>query len=463
MAKENSSRQNRDRTCCGVVQEAASKSRAKSEARRNKPQPWIALKIAVVFTFGIMCYAVYVYVARFCVKMIRDGRGELGGRGVGIAFVTIFSVLWVMMMWAYVMVVFVGPGRAKDYVQPSPEPPLQNVVPHYWPSDTDISGGPYVPEVPPPAHISSSTGSVEQPMNGHHEKNYSQPQGQPLQQDPNVGVIDTFPPVQHGQVMAAENTREQQQQQPTNGAPPSSQKPMIYQRKPSARPVLRPETRYCYKDGFVKPLRAHHCRACGTCILKYDHHCPWIGQCVGAHNHKYFVNFLQWALLFCAWTFGTLLAEVIKRTHDPNGDLDPQEIVILALSALFLLFTVTLLATHIRLIVFNQTTVEHMYQQSMEERESHNLSKLYACYQFGEKRKLKKQWNAEWGRMTTEGNLWWLGSTRKNWEYIMGPSVWQWFLPIPGTQGDGLNYPTNPRFDAEGRWLPRREWPQELQ
>lgn len=413
--------------------------------------------MTVGITFGIMCYAVYVYIARLCVRMIRGERTELGGKGVAIAFIVIFSILWLMMVWAYVMVVVVSPGRAKDHVEPSPEPPLQNVVPHYWPSDTDIGGGPYIPEPPPPAHIPNGNGPSQPPMNGHHEKAYPQPQGQ---QDPNIGVTDTIPPVQQARVVLTQNGTDRQQ---NDGGIPGDNRPRRYQRRPPTHPVLLPEVRYCFKEGFVKPTRAHHCRACGTCILKYDHHCPWIGQCVGAHNQKYFVNFLQWAMLFCIWTFGTLLAQVIKVNKEPNGDLDPQEIVILALSALFLLFTSTLLVPHVRLIILNQTTVEYMYHQSMEERESHNLSKLFAFYQFREKRELRRQWDAEWGKIGTEGNLWWLGSARKNWEYTMGSSVLQWILPIPGTQGDGLTYPTNPRFDAEGRWQPRKDWPKELQ
>lgn len=28
--------------------------------------------------------------------------------------------------------------------------------------------------------------------------------------------------------------------------------------------VLSPANRYCYKEGFTKPPRAHHCSACGT-------------------------------------------------------------------------------------------------------------------------------------------------------------------------------------------------------
>ena len=35
-------------------------------------------------------------------------------------------------------------------------------------------------------------------------------------------------------------------------------------RQPPTTPVLQPLHRYCLTDGFVKPYRAHHCRACGT-------------------------------------------------------------------------------------------------------------------------------------------------------------------------------------------------------
>ena len=35
-------------------------------------------------------------------------------------------------------------------------------------------------------------------------------------------------------------------------------------------------------------------------------------------------------------------------------------------------------------------------------------------------------------------------------------------VPIGHSPDDGLSYNPNPRFDAEGRWLPRKEWPAEL-
>jgi hypothetical protein len=45
-------------------------------------------------------------------------------------------------------------------------------------------------------------------------------------------------------------------------------------RLPPTTPVLLPEWRYCKTCEIVKPYRTHHCRACGTCVLRYDHHCP---------------------------------------------------------------------------------------------------------------------------------------------------------------------------------------------
>jgi len=56
----------------------------------------------------------------------------------------------------------------------------------------------------------------------------------------------------------------------------------------------------CRKCGELRPERAHHCRICKRCVLKYDHHCPWLNQCVGLHNERHFMLFLIYISLSSA-------------------------------------------------------------------------------------------------------------------------------------------------------------------
>ncbi|TFK26936.1 zf-DHHC-domain-containing protein [Coprinopsis marcescibilis] len=232
-------------------------------------------------------------------------------------------------------------------------------------------------------------------------------------------------------------------------------------RRPPMTPFLHPAHRFCEKDEIVKPYRAHHCRTCGTCVLKYDHHCPWIGQCVGARNHKFFLNFCEAAFFCTAYVFGTLLPYTV-RGFRLNLDFNPQQLVVIALAALFAIFTFTLAISHIYLIVMGQTTVESMQIRTMKHRESQQLMKAFSCWQISAKRFTLKEWDQEWGKLDTEGNLWWIGGKRREWEHVMGTNPLGWILPIGRGLGDGLDYPVNPRFDSEGKWRRREDWPPEL-
>ncbi|OCH92562.1 zf-DHHC-domain-containing protein [Obba rivulosa] len=484
MAHDGRTNADRDHQCCGVVEEAAAKSRRRRDARREKPQPWVVRKLAVAMTLGIIGYTFYVYIGRFCVRMIDRDSGELGGRGMGIAFLVIFCILGLLMLWSYERVVLTSPGIATEHVQKSPQPVSNNPVPRWWESDDSASylGGAEYETAPPPPQSSRSRSR----RNTNGELPLAPPPPARISEkdsnrngrgEANVGVTDVLPPVrtthaaQTSDTPAASQPRNERRNTnkshanantTTNGSV-SQPLPMRYTRRPSTVPQLRPEHRYCRRDGIVKPPRTHHCRACGTCVLRYDHHCPWVGQCVGARNYKYFMNFVQWAMIFCMWTFATLLSQLVKEGGNDGSNIDPQEIVIVALAALFTLFTFALFTSHMYLILLNQTTVESLSVRRMKEREKHVLGRMFAWYEFSALRKTKKQWDAEWGDPNTEGNIWWLGSRRKNWEAVMGHHVWEWFLPLGRSPADGLSYPVNPRFDEDGRWRPRREWPPELQ
>lgn len=283
-----------------------------------------------------------------------------------------------------------------------------------------------------------------------------------------------------------------------------------WSRRPSDMPILDPYYRYCSRDMIIKPMRAHHCRICNTCVLGYDHHCPWIGGCVGAQNRKFFVVFLFWCTLYLLYTIGLLIAAIVQKatgTHIPSNapatfdsiGIDGNFLALIIISGLLCLFSSGMLFTHVHLLRRNASTVEWHGIQNMRERERAVLSQAIPVCQclgmgshenggllgrkddspwrsgagdavkelglpagFKGRKALRERWDEEWGRIGKEGNLWWLGSGRANWEAVMGHNPWTWFLPIGDTSRAGLDYPLNPRFDERGRWMRRRDWPLEL-
>ena len=94
------------------------------------------------------------------------------------------------------------------------------------------------------------------------------------------------------------------------------------------------------------------------------------------------------------------------------------------------MFTFTMFGTHIRLILLNITTVEQIRIRDMKEHESAMLAETYSMCAFAKKRQARARWDEEWGRPAFEGNIWWLGSERKNWESVMGKSPWSWFREL---------------------------------
>ncbi|KAK6993105.1 Palmitoyltransferase [Favolaschia claudopus] len=375
--------EDKERTFCGTITEARIAAR---ERRESKPQPWLVQKLTVAITFGIMGYTGYVYAGRFS-RRLMDGR-----KATGIGLLVGWSILYAWMVWAYVKVIFTPPGKATDYVAkvsrpllPAPEWEQPGQI--YADADSfdetavaDIDAGRIGPTVLPPAH---------------------HPDGAPA-----------HPPVPNPL---------------PNGRPPrrkSSSRPPVRDRYPSRANLLEPH-RYCSRCSIIKPHRAHHCRICGTCILKFDHHCPWIGQCVGARNHKFFLNFNLAAFAFTIYTFASLLAFNVGGRN--GGDTDPQEVVIIALAALFALFTATLAIEHTRMILFSQTTVESLAIRRQKERDHAGLEASgIACWDFQSRRAALRTYDAEWGAPDKEGNPWWPGSKRKGWEDTMGRGRWGW-------------------------------------
>ncbi|MBW0540119.1 hypothetical protein O181_079834 [Austropuccinia psidii MF-1] len=255
---------------------------------------------------------------------------------------------------------------------------------------------------------------------------------------------------------------------------------MLTRSLPNLR-ISQVENRFCKKCQIIKPHRSHHCRHCDTCVLKMDHHCPWIGGCVGARNYKFFINFLQWSSVYSL--FLLLIIIIVNTRENPNRPtMDGQQIAILSLAGLFTIFTISLLTTHTYLIFRNLSTIEKMNINRIKKKEFHMIRELYSgmilnnekihnpkCYKFmgiWKTRKIVRQLDYEWGDFTKEGNIWWLGNNRENWETVMGTNVFGWILPIKSKSDqneEGLKFEMNKRFSQDGERRKRFEWPVELQ
>ncbi|GJJ14025.1 hypothetical protein Clacol_008282 [Clathrus columnatus] len=429
-----SSTRNSCTSCSDIINESRER-----HARKDGRQPWLARKLAVAIVIGLVGYTYYVYVVTFCIPMVQQHRNALGNKRIGIAFLVTFNILFLMFVWTYAKVVFTSPGYALEHTHPTPPPVSRTPEPYRADNyNTATDSRAYDDE----SHLTEDQNSVPRQSTDINmsESRYSRPsvgRGDDLQTSP----MDTLPPVAAGRAARDIGNIDIEE-----GLPPP-----FYSRRPPTHPVLSPEFRYCTRDGIVKPMRTHHCRACGTCILN---------------------------VLVMYARLGTL---------DPEPRVNAQHFVILGLSFIFTLFPLLLLMSQVYLVVFNMTTVEHLHVQRMQERESgilaemtghgllcsgsrdgprqrqrrhrpdiSNLKRPYWPWEaFILRRQIREQWDREWGKLGTEGNIWWLGSKRANWEATMGKSKWSWFC-------DGLYYPRNPRFDPEGRWRRRPDWPEGL-
>lgn len=82
--------------CIGLrtqIQASADRQREARERRNELPQPWIVRKLAVFMVFGLLGFAYYVYVVRFCIKMIRKQSNAKGNRAQGSEFISSWTAI----------------------------------------------------------------------------------------------------------------------------------------------------------------------------------------------------------------------------------------------------------------------------------------------------------------------------------------------------------------------------------
>ncbi|KAK9374479.1 DHHC palmitoyltransferase-domain-containing protein [Lipomyces chichibuensis] len=188
------------------------------------------------------------------------------------------------------------------------------------------------------------------------------------------------------------------------------------------------QQRYCSKCKCWKPDRTHHCSTCGTCVLRMDHHCPWFSSCIGYDNHKYFILFLIYVVVFCQISFfvsGIVLLDWIDRSEYLDTYISLNWVFLFIISIIFAIAVSFFLCYQLYLLFSNKTTIEAM------ETQRYKSSVASSSYRYSQPPSSE-----------SVGNVFDLG-WRENFRQVMGDNPWTWFLPVRTSKGNGSTFPTN--------------------
>ncbi|KAF9533983.1 DHHC palmitoyltransferase-domain-containing protein [Crepidotus variabilis] len=154
----------------------------------------------------------------------------------------------------------------------------------------------------------------------------------------------------------------------------------------------------CWKCDRVRPERAHHCRICNKCVLKYDHHCPvsGINQCVGLHNERHFVLFMAYlsfaSFCYCSLGYETFLDSLgITVVYGQPWPHHSPEILfsLVYILAMVMCFAVgVMFAWHMYGITSGETSVELQDHDTYRQKAKERKEEFVNSYNLGRKKNL---------------------------------------------------------------------------
>lgn len=181
----------------------------------------------------------------------------------------------------------------------------------------------------------------------------------------------------------------------------------------------------------IKPPRAHHCKTCNKCYLKYDHHCTFLNVCIEFFNYKFFYQLI--VIDTCQSIFFILVISLQLKSR-----LELLKfaflIVGLCINGIKLLILLYLTIFHTILISRNETTVEWKALNFY----INNCSEYSKVFQEGPISEFSENKNR---KILNPYNL----NIKSNWSQVFGKNIVDWISPTLTLEVDGISFPKNYR------------------
>ncbi|KAL4952251.1 DHHC palmitoyltransferase-domain-containing protein [Aspergillus filifer] len=292
----------------------------------RQPDRYITLAVARIIPavlFGVIIYACYAITKPLCIDYLIDPLPEYDRPsrvGAGAAIIAVFYVLLIIVLITYARLLYM-------------------VI---WNPDL-LAKSPAL-EAEKQSAKSRSRHSLEHPRRkrkGHHKLRRGEISDKPTADVERGLDYDAEPMVLPWDTDGLENFYKKD----------------VFVCQPDGRPL------YCSKCCHYKPDRTHHCREVDRCVQKMDHFCPWVGGVVSEKSFKFFIQFVLYTAVFCAFIL-IVCAIFTAELHKATGDVNPHWAIGIGLSGFFGLFTFGMTLSSLQLAAMNLTTIENLNRRS---------------------------------------------------------------------------------------------------
>lgn len=263
--------------------------------RRVEPYAWIAMRIgAWGFPLVVLLLVIYAY-ASFCLVFCKWAVYDRGLEGRAWAYAAAAHVPFLLTMASFFQAVFRSPGKAGREWSDRMERAFQEQTSAAVGNEEakKSSGG--------TTGTNSPGGHKEDPLTD--RETHSEAAEEFMSEDESAAPSSALSP--RSEVRKRGNGTPLGDEKEVTREPDNSGVVTSSRDEEEGTWLVLTRCKRC-EPPLLRPPRAHHCRICGMCVLKFDHHCPVINNCVGLRNQKVFLLMTFYAVTMLVTGLGLM-------------------------------------------------------------------------------------------------------------------------------------------------------------